>query len=185
MEPPEIQEVSDHLKEAGERDRERGESHKTISLSISFLAVISAIIPVFGHRYHNQAALMQSRASDQWAMYQAKKMRADNASMMNDLLVLQPSSNAAAVNAKSEEYKAHIKKWQSDLQEEQEQARKFEEEVERAETKGERFESVQSMLQIAVILASITLYTRKRVYLLFGLALGVVSILVTGYVILL
>src|SRR6201998_1267520 len=109
MEATEMQEFSKQMKEGGE------ESLTSISLAISILAVLVAMVTVLGHRTHTEAVLMQSRAGDQWNEYQAKKIRMENLSVDVDLLALQPSNDSAAVAAKIKEYQAHIEKWKSDL----------------------------------------------------------------------
>jgi hypothetical protein len=121
---------------------------------------------------------MQSRAGDQWNEYQAKKIRMDNLSVDMDLLALQPSNDTAAVAAKTKEYQAHIEKWKVDLAEEQEKAREFEREVTLAEAEAARYDLGEALLQIAVVLCSITLFTRNRAYFLLGLALGTAGIVV-------
>ncbi|HEX3967971.1 MAG TPA: DUF4337 domain-containing protein, partial [Edaphobacter sp.] len=164
---------------------EGGESLKVISLGISILAVLVAMVTVLGHRTHTEAVLMQSRAGDQWNEYQAKKIRMDNLSVDVDLLALQPSNNPAAVAAKTKEYQAHIEKWKIDLAEEQEKARDFEREVSRAEAKAAHYDLGEALLQIAVVLCSITLFTRTRAYFLLGLALGSWGLGVAFYALLL
>jgi len=174
MEADEVQEFAKQMKESGEG----GESLKSISLGISILAVLVAMVTVLGHRSHTEAVLMQSRAGDMWNEYQAKKIRMDNLTVDVDLLALQPSNDPAAVAAKTKEYQAHIDKWKSDLAEEQEKAREFEKEVNHAEAQAARFDLGEALLQIAVVLCSITLFTRKRTYFLMGLALGAAGIAV-------
>jgi len=177
MEANEVQEFAKQMKESGS---EGGESLRSISLGISILAVLVAMVTVLGHRTHTEAVLMQSRAGDQWNEYQAKKIRMDNLSVDVDLLALQPSNDAAAVAAKTREYQAHIEKWKTDLAEEQEKAREFEREVTRAEAKAARYDLGEALLQIAVVLSSITLFTRKRAYFLLGLSLGVAGLVVAA-----
>jgi hypothetical protein len=175
MEPTEIQEFSNQLKEANGEGG--GESLTHISLAISILAVLVAMVTVLGHRTHTEAVLQQSKAGDQWALYQAKKIRADNLAVSADLLRLQPNSNQAAVEKKLAEYETHIKKWEKDLEEEQTEARKLEAEVALAERRANRYDLGEALLQIAVVMSSITLFTRKRAYFLFGLSLGAAGLL--------
>jgi hypothetical protein len=181
MEPSEIQEFSEHLKEANEESKEHGgESLTRISLAISILAVLVAMVTVLGHRSHTEAVLMQSRAGDQWNEYQAKKIRMDNLSVDIDLLALQPSNDPAAVAAKTKEYNAHIEKWTKDLEEEMKQAHEFESEVTHAEAQAGRYDLGEALLQIAVVLSSITLFTRNRNYFILGLAIGVGGMLIAA-----
>jgi hypothetical protein len=175
MEADEVHEFANQMKEAGEGG---GESLRSISLGISILAVLVAMVTVLGHRSHTEAVLMQSRAGDQWNEYQAKKIRMDNLSVDVDLLALQPSNDSAAVAAKTKQYQEHIEKWKQDLTEEQEKAREFEREVTKAEAKAARYDLGEAFLQIAVVLCSVTLFTRRRAYFLLGLALGAAGIVV-------
>ncbi len=168
-----MQEFSKQMKEAGEG----GESLTKISLAISILAVLVAMVTVLGHRSHTEAVLSQSRAGDQWNEYQAKKIRFDQVGVAMDLLSLQPSPNSAAVEKKMEDYKSHQEKWKDELTEEQKQAREYEAEVKVAEGKAGRFDLGEALLQIGVVLCSITLFTRRRLYFGMGLALGAVGLL--------
>ena len=173
MEPEEINEFSKQLQEANEG----GESLKSISLAISVLAVLVALVTVLGHRSHTEAVLAQSRAGDQWNEYQARKIRSDQVSIALDLLSLQPSSNSAASEAKVREYKSHQERWKTELQEEQDKAREFEADVTHAEKFAGRYDLGEAMLQIGVVLCSITLFTRRKLYFYLGLAIGATGLL--------
>ena len=135
------------------------------------------MVTVLGHRTHTEAVLSQSRAGDQWNEYQAKKIRSDQTNVARDLLSLQPSSNSAAVEKKIAEYAEHQEKWKDELAEEQNQAREFEAEVRHAEAQAGRYDLGEALLQIAVVLCSITLFTRRRLYFILGLSLGAAGIL--------
>ena len=177
MEANEVQEFAKQMKESGE---DGGESLRSISLGISILAVLVAMVTVLGHRSHTEAVLMQSKAGDQWNEYQAKKIRMDNLSVNVDLLALQPGKEASAVAAKTKEYQAHIDKWKADLAEEEKNAHDFEREVTHAEAQAAHYDLGEALLQIAVVLCSITLFTRKHAYFLLGLSLGAAGIVVAA-----
>jgi hypothetical protein len=177
MEANEVQEFAKQMKESGE---DGGESLRSISLGISILAVLVAMVTVLGHRSHTEAVLMQSKAGDQWNEYQAKKIRMDNLSVNVDLLALQPGKEASAVAAKTKEYQAHIDKWKADLAGEEKKAREFEAEVTHAEAQAAHYDLGEALLQIAVVLCSITLFTRNRAYFLLGLSLGAAGIVVAA-----
>jgi hypothetical protein len=167
-----MQEFSKQMKEGGE------ESLTSISLAISILAVLVAMVTVMGHRTHTEAVLMQGKATDQWNEYQAKKIRQESLAVVVDQMALEPTIDAKASAAKLAEYKAHIAKWAQDLKEEQDAANDYEAEVKRAEAKAVRFDLGEALLQISVVLSSITLFTRKRSYFLGGLSLGVAGIVI-------
>ena len=172
MEPQEVEEFTKEMKEAGEA------ALTHVALTVSVLAVLVAMVTVLGHRTHTEAVLMQARATDQWNEYQAKKIRMDNLQVVLDTMSFEPVANAALAGEKTKEYTAHLSKWKEDLVEEEEKARDFEREVVHAEAQAGRFDLGEALLQIAVVLSSITLFTRKNAYFLLGLALGVVGLLI-------
>ena len=108
-------------------------------------------------------------------------MRAAAVTVTVDLLSLQPSANDAAVQKKLDEYRAHLDKWKDELKEEQEKATKLEEDVEKAEARANRYDLGEALLQIAVVLASITLLTKTKSYFYSGLILGPGLLLVALY----
>jgi hypothetical protein len=174
MEPTEMQEFAKQVKEGGE------ESLTNISLAISILAVLVAMVTVLGHRTHTEAVLMQARATDQWNLYEAKKIRQDSLAVVIDQMALFPTTDAKATAAKVAEYKAHMAKWTNDLKEESDQANDYQAEVKKAEKKATRFDIGEALLQIAVVLSSITLFTRRKSFFYGGLLLGTAGLLVAG-----
>jgi hypothetical protein len=174
MEATEMQEFSKQMKEGGE------ESLTGVSLAISILAVMVAMVSVLGHRSHTEAVLIQSRSGDQWSQYETKKIREDNLSLDLDMLQLQPMVDTKATEAKLEEYKAHLAKWNIDLAQEEDKAHELEHEAALAESRAGHFDLGEALLQISVVLSSITLLTRRRSYFFGGLALGGAGVVVAA-----
>jgi uncharacterized membrane protein len=171
MESTEMDEFSKKMREGGES----GMRH--VSLAISILAVFVAMVTVLGHRTHTEAVLMQTRAADQWNLYQAKKIRQGQIDVAEDLLSLQPGPSSAAAQAKLAEYNAHLQKWNHELADEQEKAQDLEHEVDRAERRADRYDLGEALLEIAVVLSSITLLTRQHSYFIFGLVIGITGLI--------
>ena len=174
MEANEINEFKEQIEKGGEGNM------REVSLIISVLAVLVAMVTVLGHRTHTEAVLQQARASDTWNEYQAKKIRANEVSLFSDLLVLQPNANQAAVEKKLEDYKKHVEKWNDDLNENQAKAKEFEAEVDKAERKASKYDLGEALLQIAVVLSSITLLTRQRLFVAAGVLLGLAGVIAAG-----
>ena len=169
-----MQEYSNQLKEANEEAG--GESLKTISLAISILAVLVAMVTVLGHRSHTEAILSQAHAGDTWTQYGEKRVRFDQTDGNIDLLSLQPNSNNGAVEKKLEDYHARQDKLKEQLDELEHQAHEFEADVKHAEAQASRYDLGEAMLQIGVVLCSITLFTRRHLYFMLGLGLGAAGI---------
>ena len=177
MEPTEIQEFSNRLKESAESE---AEPLTRISLAISILAVLVAMVTVLGHRSHTLSVLEQTRAADQWSQYQAKKIRMDNLALTVDVLDLQPGIDPAILATRMKQYNGQIDKWKHDIAEEEIRARELESRVEHYEQLANRFDLGEALLQIAVVLASVTLFTRNRTYFILGLSIGLAGLLVAA-----
>jgi NAD dependent epimerase/dehydratase family enzyme len=179
MEPNEAQELQEEHEQAA-----KNPSLRPVSFTMSVLAVLVAISTVLGHRTHTEAVLAQARASDQWNEYQAKKIRLNETQLTTDLLSVVAVHDEAAKKL-IDGYKAHSEKWTDDLKEEQEKAQDYEADVRRAERKANRFDLGEALLEIGLVVTSITLLTRLRTYWYLGMAFGLVGLIVCSTVLLL
>ncbi|GAA3769666.1 DUF4337 domain-containing protein [Terriglobus aquaticus] len=168
----EASEISEFM----EQQEKASETHMmAVSFSISVLAVLVALVTVLSHRAHTAAVLNQSRASDEWNLYQAKKIRQSNiATTISLLQVLKPGD--AAAEKQIADFRQHTSKWDSDLSESEHRAHALEMQVEAEEHRASRYDAGEALLQIGVVLASITLLTRQRIYWLVALAIGLVGL---------
>jgi response regulator RpfG family c-di-GMP phosphodiesterase len=176
MEANEAQELQEHAEHA-----EHEASMRPVALTMTLLAVLVAVVTVLGHRSHTEAILNQAKASDTWNEYQAKKNRAYDTALVTDLLsvVTIADQNAASKIAKG--YSSHQDKWAEDLETEKKQAEAFEEEVKLAEEKANHFDLGEALLEIGLVITSITLLTKKRVYWAVGLGASVVGVVASAF----
>src|ERR1700722_7981249 len=75
------------LQENAEHARENAEL-VPISVTMAILAVCVAVVSLLGHRSHTEELLMQNRATDKCAYYQAKNIRLHNYDMGLDMIPL-------------------------------------------------------------------------------------------------
>ncbi|WP_263356534.1 DUF4337 domain-containing protein [Acidicapsa ligni] len=172
MEANEAMELKEHA-EGGANEA----AMRPVAFTMSVLAVLVAITTVLGHRTHTEAVLTQNKATDQWNLYQAKKIRANNTALITDLLSVVTVADKATEQKIVKGYSDHQAKWVDDLKEEQEKAEGLETKVEHAEARADRFDLGEALLEIALVVSSITLLTRNRMYWLLGLVFGVLGIL--------
>ena len=172
MEANEASELQKHA-EHGAHDT----SMRPVAFTMSVLAVLVAIATVLGHRTHTDAVLDQNKATDQWNEYQAKKIRSYNTQLESDLLsvVTIVDKDAAAKITKS--YANHQEKWNEELKDEQEKADALEKKVEEAEARATRFDLGEALLEIGLVITSVTLLTRNRLYWYFGMVFSLAGIL--------
>jgi len=172
MEANEAHELQEHA-EHGSHDT----SMRPVALTMTILAVLVAITTVIGHRAHTEAILDQAQASDTWNEYQAKKIRSNVASMFSDMLSVVTVADAKGAAKIAQGYADHQDKWKEDLKELTEKAETLEKKKEQAEDRGLRFDLGEALLEIGLVVTSVTLLTRRRIYWFVGLGFSLGGIL--------
>jgi flagellar motor component MotA len=174
MEANEAQELQEQAEHA-----EGSKSLKAVAFTMSLMAVLVAVVTVVGHRTHTEAVLNQAKASDTWNEYQAKKNRAYDTQLVTDLLGVATLSDANGAKKLAKGWADHQAKWADDLEQETKVAKGFEAEVELAEHKADYFDFGEALLEIGLVITSITLLTKRRIYWFAGMAAAVVGIVAT------
>jgi len=175
MEANEAQELKEHA--------EHGSSEsglRPVAFTMSLLAVLVAVTTVLGHRTHTEAVLDQNKATDKWNEYQAHKIRSNDTALISDLLSVVTVADKDGASKLAKSYADHQNKWAEDLKKAKDEADALETEVKQAEERANRFDLSEALLEIGLVITSVTLLTRSRIYwylgILFSLG-GIVSAL--------
>ncbi len=171
MEANEAQELKEHAEHGAHE-----ETMRPVAFTMAVLAVLVAISTVLGHRTHTEAVLDQNKATDQWNFYQAHKIRANETELASDLLGVVALDDRDAAKKIAKAYADHEKKWVDELKEEQDQAEAMERKVTLAEARADRFDFSEALLEIGLVITSVTLLTRSRIYWYLGLVFAVLGV---------
>src|ERR1700755_2192211 len=151
MEANEAQELQEHAEHGSQ------EGMRPVAFTMSVLAVLVAITTVLGHRTHTEAVLDQNKATDKWNEYQAHKIRSNDTALITDLLSVVTIADKDAANKIQKSYADHQTKWNDDLKELMDEATALEAEVNHAEKRADRFDLSEAMLEIGLVITSVTL----------------------------
>jgi hypothetical protein len=171
MEANEAQELQEQAEHA-----EHEKSLQPVAFTMSLAAVLVAVVTVLGHRTHTEAVLTQNQATDQWNYYQAHKIRANDTQLAEELLSVVTIADKEKAKKLAEGYASHQEKWADNLKEEQKHAEELEADVKKAEARADRFDLGEALLEIGLVITSITLLTKKRLYWFAGLAFSAAGI---------
>ncbi|MFI4963032.1 MAG: DUF4337 domain-containing protein [Legionellales bacterium] len=152
----ELEDPTERLKETLEAAGEKNERWALyVALSTAMIAVLAAIVGMLGNHHANEAMLEQIRASDKWAYYQSKSIKAELASSTNQVLTSLdkplPADNAQKM-ARYEKEKAEIKAQAEDGEKGSEEHMRVHVVFSRAVT----------IFQIAIAISAIAILTRKK-----------------------
>jgi hypothetical protein len=173
MEANEAQELQEHAEHGSHESALR-----PVAFTMSVLAVLVAVTTVLGHRTHTEAVLVQNRATDKWNEYQAHKIRSNDTALVQDLLTVVAMNDKDGAQKLVKAYADHQAKWADDLKKAKDEAEALQKDVAKAEARANRFDLGEALLEIGLVITSVTLLTRSRIYWYFGMVFalaGVVS----------
>ena len=173
MDASDVQDLKENVQQAANE-----EPLRPVAFTMSVLAVLLAVTTVLGGRTHEDAVLNQNKATDQWNEYQAQKIRANDTQLAADLMSVVALDNKDATAKLVKAYADHEKKWADEVKQDQATAVALQTSVDQGEARSDRFDLGEVLLEIGLVITSVTLLTRSRVYWHIGLivsALGVAA----------
>jgi len=147
-----------------------------VAVTLSILAVLVAIATLLGHRASTEEIILQTKATDQWALFQAKNIRLHEMQGFADLLGTLSPVDKEKTEALREKYLKETGRYEQEKDEVSEQAKELEKERESSSRRADRYEAGEVILEIALISCSLTLLTKKRIFWLSGIALGLIGL---------
>jgi hypothetical protein len=162
------------LKEHAEHGAEGGLAAVTLTMAI--LAVLVASVTLLGHRAHTEEVLKQSDAADKWAYYQAKDSRLHAYEMKIEdfsVFALQPGANPAELK---EKYEKEVERYNEQMKDIQADARGAVAAVALEERRADKYDLSEVLLEAALVICSITLLTKKRIFWFAGIILGIIGL---------
>jgi len=167
---------------------------RRVALVTAVFAVLLAITSLGGNNAMKEMILAQQQASDQWAFYQAKVIRehlyrGNKIRLETDLAVMADTiggdarekllSAIAALGDEEKRYKSEKGAIEQD-------ARKFEHERDVNRDKDPYFDYAEVLLQIAIVMASVSILSSSRGIFVFSVAAALLGALlsVNGYLLL-
>lgn len=171
---------ADELQDLQE-DAEHGRHNPSmapVSLTMAILAVLVAVVALLGHRSHTEEGVLQTKANDQWAYYQAKDIRLHMDKGLADLEGFVATTDATKAAQAREANLAEAEKYAKQTHDLQEQAQDLEREAGLESRRADRYDLGEVFLEIALVVTSITLLSRRRAFWYAGVVLGIIGVIV-------
>ncbi|HTB91255.1 MAG TPA: DUF4337 domain-containing protein [Candidatus Sulfotelmatobacter sp.] len=149
-----------------------------VAITINILAVLVAMATLMGHRSSIEAVLLQTQATDQWGYYQAKNNRLHQMQLDTDMLGVLALADKEKAGALREKYQKEIERYADDKDDISEKAKEFEKERTAVSHREDRFDAGEVILEVALIICSLTLLTRRKGFWYSGMVIGVLGFFV-------
>lgn len=151
-----------------------------VSVTLAILAVLVSVSTLMGHRSSTEMLVAQTKVADQWAYYQAKNIRFRQMQVAADMFATLMPGDKAKAESLQEKYTREAERYDQEKDQAAEQSKDFEAERDLAGRKEDRFDAGEVVLEIALIVCSLTLLTKKKPFWFAGIIIGVFGVLVTA-----
>jgi uncharacterized membrane-anchored protein YhcB (DUF1043 family) len=151
---------------------------QSVGILVGIIGILLAVVTILGHREHTAAVVHRTEANDQWAYYQAKKIRehtAETAGSLLDALASDPQKVAPVADRLQQDAARYAK----DAEGIQKVAEDRDAQSAHAEARALRFDLGEGFLELGLVLSSLYFLSRRRQFVGLGAVSAVVGT-VTG-----
>jgi hypothetical protein len=145
---------------------------RRVGILVGVVGILLSVVTIASHRAHTQAVIHRTESNDQWAFYQAKKIRENSSDVALTLLrALQP--DAAKADAAAHKLETARDKYADDAKDimKEAQAKDAEQKVE--ERRALRFDIGEGFLELGLVLCSLYFLARKSFFPVLGIAASI------------
>jgi hypothetical protein len=193
-------EAADAISEAAEEEEQQDRQRNMAAMLIAVLAAVLAIGGLGGGNATDDMVANNIERSDAWNFYQAKNQRQTAYELAADDLRMRladpgfPAAERAAGEARLAKYEATIKRYESEpdptapndatkgegKKQLKARAQSFEAAYGQASDRDNNFDYAEVVLQLALVLGSVSILARSRPLLIGSAILGVVGAVLTA-----
>jgi len=144
---------------------------KIIGIQTALLAIFLSVFTILTNQTTTESIISVNKATDQWAFYQAKRIRDSQLELNIRLLQLMAPVNAETSRTLTE-YTSQSSKYKKEAADIKTEAEALEKESKLSHHKTGYFELAEGLLEISMILSSLYFLSHKKLFPILGLLLG-------------
>jgi len=148
---------------------------RRVGILVGVVGIFLSVVTIASHRSHTQAVIHRTESNDQWAFYQAKKIRentSDVALALLESLAPDPAKAAATVH----KLESARDKYADDAKEIMKEAQAKDVRSELEEHRALRFDIGEGLLELGLVLCSLYFLARKGFFPVLGVLSAVAGI---------
>ncbi|HTV98587.1 MAG TPA: DUF4337 family protein [Steroidobacteraceae bacterium] len=155
---------------------------RIVGILVGVIGIFLSVVTIASHRAHTQAVIERTRANDDWAFYQAKKIRANTSDAALSILQALGSDPSRTADV-ARKLQASRDKEIGDTKGLESQAHASEERTDMEERRALRFDIGEGLLELGLVLTSLYFLARKGFFPIFGVlaAAGGIAMGIAGW----
>jgi hypothetical protein len=142
-----------------------------VGILVGVVGILLSVVTIASHRAHTEAVIQRTESNDQWAFYQAKKIRENtNDVALTVLRTLDPNARTEATLAKLQ---AARDKYADEAKEIMKEAQAKDAGQKIEERRALRFDIGEGLLELGLVLCSLYFLARRSFFPAFGVLASV------------
>ena len=160
---PEIEVTPEHAADPNTR---------RVGILVGVVGILLSVVTIASHRAHTDAVIHRTESNDQWAFYQAKKIR-EYSSEVGLTLLQSLGSDPAKTAAPLQKLTAARDKYAADALKIQDDAHAKEDESKVEEHRALRYDIGEGLLELGLVLCSLYFLARRSFFPIFGVSASI------------
>ena len=144
---------------------------RRVGILVGVVGILLSVVTIASHRAHTQAVIHRTESNDQWAFYQAKKIREQTSDVALTLLQSGAGADSEKAVAAEHRFEAARDKYAGDAKDIMKEAEAKDVKSELEERRALRFDIGEGLLELGLVLCSLFFLARK----IFFPALGILA----------
>jgi hypothetical protein len=141
---------------------------RVVGILVGIIGIFLSVVTIASHRAHTQAIIERTQVNDDWAFYQAKKIRANTSDVALSILQAMGTDPAKSADIVQKLTAARDKEL-GDTKTLEAQAHESHDKTELEERRALRFDIGEGLLELGLVLSSLYFLSRNLLFPAFGL----------------
>ena len=140
---------------------------RAVGILVGVVGIFLSVVTIASHRAHTQAVITRTESNDDWAFYQAKKIRANTSDAASTVLAARAPDPAKAAEA-IRRLEAARDKELGDTEQLRSKAEASEKKTDLEEVRALKFDIGEGLLELGLVLCSLFFLARKSFFPILG-----------------
>jgi len=150
-----------------------------VGVAVGIIGIFLAVATIVSHREHTAAVVIKTEANDQWAYYQAKKVREYQADVGLQL-VGALGTDATRMQAATNKLQADRDRYSKEAADIKRDADQKGVDASRSEARALRFDLGEGLLELGLVLSSLYFLSHKRAFPVFGVSAAIIGVVLAA-----
>lgn len=148
---------------------------RRVGVMVAIIGILLAVVTISSHRAHTAAVIERTKANDQWAFFQSKKLRQHLAELGGSLAGAL-ASDPTRVQGLIDKFGGDRDRYAHDAEAIQKDAQAKEAQSEQEERRAARFDLGEGFLELGLVLSSLYFLSKRGFFPVLGGAAAIVGV---------